>query len=248
MSLCLHFRPNTSKAAAVIRQTLRRRNHTKSTSSTAEAEASAATATATASGNEQVIFTALPGNAVRLLKFMSVAGSTLACTATAMTAVTQSQGKLSDNDLGVFSLGLASTISLASTLAVSKLFGPFVTRITLRRAKTLANVQRAKSGLPRFDSLLKNAKAGVTGDTEVVLQTPGLLGFNSRHTKVKVNDLVASSLRFRTWEMEPSAVAARRERGERTPVTTFTILWKSLHNSPNKNIMQEINVLIGGKT
>ncbi|KAJ1891265.1 hypothetical protein LPJ66_007022 [Kickxella alabastrina] len=244
MSLCLHFRPNTSKAAAVIRQTLRRRNHTKSTSSTAEAEAS----TATASGNEQVIFTALPGNAVRLLKFMSVTGSALACTATAMSAVTQSQGKLSDNDLGVFSLGLASTISLASTLAVSKLFGPFVTRITLHRAKALANVQRAKSGLPRFDSLLKNAKAGVTGDTEVVLQTPGLLGFNSRHTRVKVNDLVASSLRFRTWEMEPSAVAARRERGERTPVTTFTILWKSLHNSPNKNIMQEINVLIGGKT
>ncbi|KAJ1849539.1 hypothetical protein LPJ73_003709 [Coemansia sp. RSA 2703] len=205
-------------------------------------------ATASGATDPQIVFEALPSNAVRMLKFMSLTGSTLACTATAAAAISQSQGQLSDTDLGIVSLALASAVSMASTVAVTRLFGPFVTRITLLPTVSKRGMVIDRHGLPKFDSIISNSprRAGrITSDTEVVLHSPGLLGFTTNSTRVKVSDLVPSSRRFRTWELKPEAVAMRKEQGVRTPVTIFTILWKSTRNSQTKKIMEEINSIVG---
>ncbi|KAJ2784817.1 hypothetical protein GGI15_002144 [Coemansia interrupta] len=196
----------------------------------------------------QIVFEALPSNAVRMLKFMSLTGSALACTSTAAAAISQYQGQLSDTDLGIVSLALASAVSMASTVAVTKLFGPFVTRITLLPTISKRGMVIDRHGLPKFDSIIANSAKGagrITADTEVVLHSPGLLGFTTNSTRVRVGDLAPSSRRFRTWELKSEAVAMRKEQGVRTPVTIFTILWKSTRNSPTKRIMEEINSIVG---
>ncbi|KAJ1807254.1 hypothetical protein LPJ75_004850, partial [Coemansia sp. RSA 2598] len=198
----------------------------------------------------QTIFKALPGRAIRMLKFMSLAGSTAACAATAAAGISQTQGSLNDADLNVVSLALASIVSVASTVAVTKLFGPFVTRITLLPTASKRAVQADRRALPRFDSLLaqspsKNGVARLSGDSEIVLHSPGILGLNTVDTRVRIGDLVPSSRKFRTWDIKPSAIEARKKQGLRTPVTTFTIMWKSAQSTPTKSIMEEINTLVG---
>ncbi|KAI8326246.1 hypothetical protein GQ54DRAFT_322839 [Martensiomyces pterosporus] len=209
---------------------------------------------------EQVIFEALPGNAVRMLKFMSLSGSVAACTATAATALSQSSGQLGEGDLGLLSLVLASSISVASTVAVTKMFGPFVTRIKLLPTARTRGVQIDKHGLPKFDSILSSASSAsgkaqgrpmlsgsITGDTEIVLESPGLLGFNTRSTQLKIGDLEPAARRFRTWNLTDVAVKQRRQQGVSTPLKTFTIMWKSIRNSPGKKLMQEIDSLVGSR-
>ncbi|KAJ1719823.1 hypothetical protein LPJ53_005476 [Coemansia erecta] len=196
----------------------------------------------------QTVFEALPSNAIRMLKFMSLTGSTLACTATAAAAISQSQGLLGDADLGIVSLALASAVSMASTVAVTRMFGPFVTRITLLPTVSKRGMVIDRHGLPKFDSIIASSPKGagrIAADTEVVLHSPGLLGFTTNSTRVRVGDLIPSSRRFRTWELKPEAIAMRKEQGVRTPVTVFTILWKSTRSSPTKRVMEEINSIVG---
>ncbi|KAJ2228274.1 hypothetical protein H4R99_007048 [Coemansia sp. RSA 1722] len=201
----------------------------------------------------QTIFNALPGRAVRMLKFMSLTGSTAACTATVAAGVSQSQGNLTETDLNVVSLAFASIVSIASTIAVTRLFGPFVTRITLlppTASKQPVVQMDHKHGLPKFDSLLAKSKGKkgmfrLTQDSEIVLHSPGVLGLNTVDTRVRIGDLVPSPRKFRTWDIRPSVVETRKTQGIKTPVTTFTIMWKSVQNSPTKGIMQEINTLVG---
>ncbi|KAJ2325813.1 hypothetical protein GGH92_010371, partial [Coemansia sp. RSA 2673] len=180
----------------------------------------------------EVIFEALPGKAVRMLKFMSLAGTAMACTATAVAALTQAQGQLGESDLGAVSLALASSVSIASTVAVTKMFGPFVTRVTLiPRTASTKGIRLDRHGLPKFDSILSSAAtAGLSSgpgsaavrpmlsgriahDTEIVLQSPGLLGFNSHYTRVMIGDLESSSRRFRTWELTADALDQRKRQG-----------------------------------
>ncbi|KAJ2750808.1 hypothetical protein GGI19_004888 [Coemansia pectinata] len=214
------------------------------------------------SEKQQVIFEAPPGNAVRMLKFMSLAGTAIGCTATAASVVVQAQGQLGEFDLSVVSLVLASSISAVSTILVTKAFGPFITRITLLPPTAGAKgIRINKHGLPKFDSILSMApnSAGslpaarpmlsgmITHDTEIVLQSPGLLGFNSHFTRLKISDLEPSTRRFRTWELTEDALEQRKRLGLKTPIKTFTILWRSLRNSPNKKLMEEIDSLVGAK-
>lgn len=202
---------------------------------------------ATSTPDRRVIFEAVPGNAVRLLKFMSATGSIVGCTATAAAAISHYQGTLADTDLGVLPLALASAVSLASTMAVTRMFGPFVTRITLvpptRKAQ---GIQINRQGLPKFDSIFQSSER-ITLDTRIVLRTPGLLGMTSRDTGARIGELVPAAGRFRTWRLAPSAVSQRRKQGVRVPLTTFTILWKSIRDSPNKELMREINSLVGSR-
>ncbi|KAJ2727163.1 hypothetical protein GGI07_000047 [Coemansia sp. Benny D115] len=132
------------------------------------------------------------------------------------------------------------------------MFGPFVTRIIMLPQKQQAirkGVQLDKHGLPKFDSILRSTmKDGSVGrDTELVIESPGLLGIDTRRTRVCVGDLMGSGRRYRTWDLKPSVVEERRGRGEKVPLETFTILWKSLADSPTKNTMREINNLVGSK-
>ncbi|KAJ2827779.1 hypothetical protein FBU31_003084 [Coemansia sp. 'formosensis'] len=213
------------------------------------------------SEKQQVIFEAPPGNAVRMLKFMSLAGTAIGCTATAASVVIQAQGQLGEFDLGVVSLVLASSISAISTVLVTKAFGPFITRITLMPpAAGVKGIKINKRGLPKFDSILSMAPTSsgmpavrpmlsgmITHDTEIVLQSPGLLGFNSHFTRLKISDLEPSTRRFRTWELTEDAIEQRKRLGLKTPIKTFTILWRSLRNSPTKRLMEEIDSLVGAK-
>ncbi|KAJ2892998.1 hypothetical protein IWW38_003012, partial [Coemansia aciculifera] len=185
---------------------------------------------------KQVIFEAPPGNAVRMLKFMSLTGTAVACTATAATVTIQAQGQLGEFDLGVVSLVLASSISAVSTFLVTKAFGPFVTRVTLLPPTAgLKGIKLNKHGLPKFDSILTmsgNSSPGggsavrpmlsgmITHDTEIVIQSPGLLGFNSRFTRLKISDLEPSTRRFRTWELTEEALQQRKLQGVKTPIQT----------------------------
>ncbi|KAJ1672119.1 hypothetical protein IWW47_001069 [Coemansia sp. RSA 2052] len=192
---------------------------------------------------------------------MSLTGTAVACTATAASVVIQAQGQLGEFDLGVVSLVLASSISAVSTVLVTKAFGPFVTRITLiPPAAGLKGIKINKRGLPKFDSILSmsaNSSGSsaarpmlsgmITHDTEVVIQSPGLLGFNSHFTRLKISDLEPSTRRFRTWELTEEALEQRQRQGIKTPIKTFTILWRSLRSSPNKKIMEEIDSLIGAR-
>ncbi|KAJ2641197.1 hypothetical protein IW137_003172 [Coemansia sp. RSA 1287] len=200
-----------------------------------------------------LIFEAQSGPAIRMLKFMSLTGATIACTATVGVTIAQSAGKLSDDELGVVSLLVASVVSVASTLAVNRMFGPFVTRVTLLPARPVT--MRADShGLPKFDSILSRAqtssaqgllKGRVSSSTELLLESPGVLGINSRTTRVQISDLMPSARGFRTWELTRAAQAARAKANVPTPLTSFTVLWKTLKSSPNRDIMQEISTMIG---
>ncbi|KAJ2846646.1 hypothetical protein J3B02_004360, partial [Coemansia erecta] len=184
-----------------------------------------------------------------MLKFMSLTGSTVACTATVAAGISQYQEKLGDSDLNVVSLALASLVSVASTVAVSKLFGPFVTRITLLPTTVSKQaVQIDKRALPRFDSLMaqsssKSRVVRLTEGSEIILHSPGLLGLNTVDTRVRIGDLMPSSRKFRTWDIRPSVLETRKRQGLGTPVTSFTIMWKSVQGSPTKKIMEEINTL-----
>ncbi|KAJ2744448.1 hypothetical protein GGI20_002956 [Coemansia sp. BCRC 34301] len=209
----------------------------------------------------QVIFEAPPGNAVRMLKLMSLAGTAVACTATVASVVVQAQGQLGEFDLSVVSLVLASSISAVSTVLVTKAFGPFVTRVMLVPPTAgPKSIKINKRGLPKFDSMLTMSAGSVnssavrpmlsgmiTHDTEVVIQTPGLLGLNSRFTRLKISDLEPSTRRFRTWELTEEALEQRARQGIKTPLTTFTILWRSLRSSPSKKLMEEIDSLVGSR-
>ncbi|KAJ1962837.1 hypothetical protein GGI12_002408 [Dipsacomyces acuminosporus] len=142
------------------------------------------------------------------------------------------------------------------------MFGPFVTRIKLLPAAKSVGIQIDKHGLPKFDSILSSANrtgaveggsvqkrhsGPITGDAEIVLESPGLLGFNTRTTQLKIKELAPAAKRFRTWEVTSTAIRQRREQGISTPLSTFTIMWKSIRNSPNKKLMQEIDSLIGSR-
>ncbi|KAJ2796790.1 hypothetical protein H4R21_004575, partial [Coemansia helicoidea] len=166
-----------------------------------------------ASGGERVVFEAVSGRAVRMLKFMSLTGSAIACTATAGALVAQMRGALEDGDLAPASLVAASAVSVASTVILTRMFGPFVTRITLVPPKRGAGVALDSHGLPKFDSMLAAAarprasaaaamkpllSGQVTHDTTLVLESPGLLGYTTRRSRVRVSELVPSAARFRT--------------------------------------------------
>ncbi|KAJ1665336.1 hypothetical protein IW140_001495 [Coemansia sp. RSA 1813] len=209
----------------------------------------------------RVIFEAIPGKAVRMLKFMSLTGSIAGCTATGGTWAQYAMSKLDETDLTPHSLMLASVVSVLSTVLVTKMFGPFVTRVTMLPPKPAKTVQINKHGLPTFDSILSTAskKAAstqqqhrhlslsgrVTSETELVIETPGLLGFTTRHTRLSVRDLQPSGRRSRTWDMAAEAMQRLNEKGIKTPVTTFTILWKSAKDSPDRQLMEEINSIVG---
>ncbi|KAJ2786116.1 hypothetical protein H4R18_000148 [Coemansia javaensis] len=210
-----------------------------------------------AAGEGTVIFHAVTGRAIRLLKLMSVAGSAVACTATGAALAAQSLGTLGDDDLSVASLAAASSVSVASTLAITRMFGPFVTRITLLPPGSGAAVRASKSGLPRFDAMLAAPKAGpvraarpllsgqVTNDSVLVLESPGFLGYTTRVSRVAVSDLVPAAQRYRTWNLSPASLADRKARGIPTPLTTFTVMWKSSPATPARRMMEEVNSLVG---
>ncbi|KAJ2616465.1 hypothetical protein H4S08_000773 [Coemansia sp. RSA 1365] len=204
-----------------------------------------------------VIFEALSGNPIRMLKFMSLTGTVIACTATTATLVLQSQGLLEDDDLSLISLLVASAVSATSTLIINKAFGPFVTKITLLPTSISRGIKLDKHGLPSFDSMLSSAGSGspgkatrpllsgtITNNTELLMESPGIAGFNTRRSQVRVKDLVHTTRRFRTWDLAPAVIKTRKDQGIRTPVTTFTILWRSLENSPRRKIMEEINNMV----
>ncbi|KAJ2657046.1 hypothetical protein IW148_005362 [Coemansia sp. RSA 1199] len=199
-----------------------------------------------------LIFEAQSGPAIRMLKFMSLTGATIACTATAAVTIAQSAGKLSDDELGIVGLLVASVVSVASTLAVNRMFGPFVTRVTLLPARPVT-IRADSHGLPKFDTILSRAQASsaqglkgrVSSSTELLLESPGVLGINSRTTRVQISDLTPSARGFRTWELTRAAQAARAKANVPTPLTSFTVLWKTLKSSPNRDIMQEISTMIG---
>ncbi|KAJ2083222.1 hypothetical protein H4R24_000959 [Coemansia sp. RSA 988] len=204
-----------------------------------------------------VIFEALSGKPIRMLKFMSLTGTIIACTATTATLALQLQGLLEDEDLSLIALLVASAISATSTLVINKAFGPFVTKITLLPASISRGIKLDKHGLPSFDSMLSSAGSGpagkatrpllsgaITSNTELLMESPGIFGFNTRQSQVRVKDLVHTTRRFRTWDLAPSAVKVRKDQGLRTPVTTFTILWRSLENSPKRRLMEEINNMV----
>ncbi|KAJ2025194.1 hypothetical protein IWW57_003465 [Coemansia sp. S610] len=192
---------------------------------------------------------------------MSLAGTTVGLTATAASVAIQAQGQLGEFDLGVFSLVLASSMSAVSTLLLTKAFGPFVTRITLLPPTAgVKGIKLNKHGLPKFDSILSMAPTNadipavrpmlsgmITHDTEIVLQSPGLLGFNSHYTQLKIRDLEPSTRRFRTWELTEEALEQRKHQGLKTPITTFTILWRSMRNSSTKRLVEEIDSLVGSR-
>ncbi|KAJ2663709.1 hypothetical protein IWW48_001190 [Coemansia sp. RSA 1200] len=226
----------------------------------------AAAAAAADSGGEQkiVIFDAISGRAVRMLKFMSLTGSVAACTATGVTWVQHLQDKVEETDMGPHSLILASVVSLVSTVCVTKMFGPFVTRVTMLPAAKPGAVHIDKHGLPTFDSILSTASrqrtpvqqqhrhlslsGRVTSDTELVFETPGLLGFTTRHTRLRVRDLEPSGKRSRTWNIAAAARQRLKENGIKPPINTFTILWKSAKDSQNKQLMEEINTIVGASS
>ncbi|KAJ2822229.1 hypothetical protein IWW50_004301 [Coemansia erecta] len=186
---------------------------------------------------------------------MSVTGAAIACTATVAVGAAQTSGALEDADMSMISMLAASLVSVASTLVVNKTFGPFVTRITLLPAtKPAVGAKLDAHGLPKFDTILTQARGSstrgllasrVTNDTELLIESPGVLGINSRTTRVRIKDLVPSARNFRTWELTRASIAERREKKQPTPLTNFTVLWKTLKSSPNKDIMQEINSMIG---
>ncbi|KAJ2713056.1 hypothetical protein H4R19_002439 [Coemansia spiralis] len=212
-----------------------------------------------AAGGERVVFEAVSGRAVRMLKFMSLTGSAVACTATAAALVAQMQGVLGDGDLAPASLVVASTVSVASTVALGRMFGPFVTRITLVPPARRAGMSLDSHGLPRFDSMLAAAQprtgaaaamkpmlsGQVTNDTTLVLETPGLFGYNSRQSRVLVSELVPAATRFRTWKLSHAAREARKLAGTRTPLEKFTVLWKSGGSVADMQAMDDIRSMIG---
>ncbi|KAJ1733804.1 hypothetical protein LPJ61_001392 [Coemansia biformis] len=208
-------------------------------------------------GGERVVFEAVSGRAVRILKFMSLGGAVVACTATAAALVAQMQGVLQDGDLSPASLVVASSVSIASTLVINRMFGPFVTRITLLPSARRAGITVDSHGLPKFDSILSSARPGATkatrpllsgriaNDTTLVLESPGIFGYNTRRSRVSVSELVPSAGRFRTWNLSPAAQDARKLSGTPTPLTTFTVMWKSGGGSTDRQVMEEIRSMIG---
>ncbi|KAJ2624040.1 hypothetical protein GGI26_001833 [Coemansia sp. RSA 1358] len=196
-----------------------------------------------------------------MLKFMSLTGSIAACTATVSTGIAQLQDALGENDLGVHSLALASFVSIMSTVVITKMFSPFVTKVIMLPTASTKSIKIDKHGLPTFESILSASRTkdaagpklnrhfslsgSATKDTVLVLETPGLFGFNSRHTKVGINDLAPSPKRMRTWDMTATKIRLLREKGIKPPVTTFTIMWRSLKDSPNRRLLEEINSLVG---
>ncbi|KAJ2552680.1 hypothetical protein EV175_003220 [Coemansia sp. RSA 1933] len=222
-----------------------------------------ATDTGCAGDQGRVIFEAIPGKAVRILKFMSLSGSVAACTATGVTWVKYVLDELEETSMTPHQLVFASVISVMSTVLVTKMFGPFVTRVTMMPPKKATAVQIDKHGLPTFDSILSTvSKQGtsaplqkqhrhhslsgrVTSETELVFETPGLLGFTTRCIRLSVRDLEPSVKRSRTWDMSTESIHRRKEQGAKTPVTTFTILWKSAMDSPGRQLMEEINSVVG---
>ncbi|KAJ2451195.1 hypothetical protein EV183_003779 [Coemansia sp. RSA 2336] len=202
-----------------------------------------------------VVFEAQSGKAIRMLKFMSLAGTGIACTATVAVAAAQLSGALEDTDMNTASMVLASLISISSTLVVTKTFGPVVTRITLIPSAQIKSCRADARGLPKFDSILSSAHASKTAqgllsgrinnNTELLMETPGLLGFNSQTTRVRITEMVPSIKRFRTWELTSAAVAARKRQGIETPQRVFTVFWKELKDSPSRKILEEINAMIG---
>ncbi|KAJ1867302.1 hypothetical protein LPJ78_001107 [Coemansia sp. RSA 989] len=202
-----------------------------------------------------VVFEAQSGKAIRMLKFMSLAGTGIACTSTVAVAAAQSSESLEDTDLNTASMVLASLISISSTLIVTKMFGPFVTRITLIPSAQIKSSKINAGGLPKFDSILSSAHASksaqgllsgrINNNTELLMETPGLLGFSSQTTRVRITEMVPSIKRFRTWELTSAAVAARKKQGVKTPQRVFTVFWRQLKDSPNRKILEEINAMIG---
>ncbi|KAJ2850383.1 hypothetical protein IWW36_001935 [Coemansia brasiliensis] len=203
-----------------------------------------------------VIYEAQSGKAIRMLKFMSLTGTAIACTSTVAVAAAQSSGNLEDTDLNTVSMVLASLISISSTLIITKMFGPFVTRITLIPSAQIKSSKVDARGLPKFDSILSSAHASkksaqgllsgrINNNTELLMETPGLLGLNSQTTRVRITELIPSIKRFRTWELTSVAVAARKKQDIETPQRVFTVFWRQLKDSPNRKILEEINAMIG---
>ncbi|KAJ1847661.1 hypothetical protein LPJ70_001421 [Coemansia sp. RSA 2708] len=202
-----------------------------------------------------VVFEAQSGKAIRMLKFMSLTGATIACTATAAVAATQASGSLDDADLSMISMLAASLVSVTSTLIINKAFGSFVTRIVLLPTTHARGVKLDARGLPKFDSILSTSRPNssaqgmlsgrIFNDTEMLMESPGVLGLNSRTIQVRIQDLVPSAKSFRTWELTPALLAARSAQKQPTPLTSFTVLWKTLKPSPRRKIMEEISSMIG---
>ncbi|KAJ2388226.1 hypothetical protein GGI23_006100 [Coemansia sp. RSA 2559] len=198
-----------------------------------------------------------------MLKFMSITGSIVACTATTGTWMKYMLDELEETSMTPHQLVFASIVSVLSTVLVTKMFGPFVTRVSILPPKKSTAVQINKHGLPTFDSILSttskpNASAQlqkqqrhlslsgrVTSETELVFETPGLFGFTTQYTRLSVRDLEPSGKRSRTWNMAAESIQRFNEKGIKTPVTTFTILWKSAQDSPDRQLMEEINSMVG---
>ncbi|KAJ1956399.1 hypothetical protein EC988_001367 [Linderina pennispora] len=200
-----------------------------------------------------------------MLKAMSLGGSLLACSVTGGVMYAQSQGQLQDDDLSTSTLVMATSVSLLSTFAVSRLFSPFVIRVTLLPARRVQGIQLDKHGLPKFDSIISTgqkhaAKAGsdskvqallargVTSDSELVFETPGFFGLNTKTTRLRIRDLKPSSTKIRTWDVKESAwERMKQEKAAPMPLKKYTIMWKSSKNTPNRRIMQDIDSLIGSQ-